>query len=235
MEDESTSIDQQTPESETGSERSTDDNTVEATSQDSEVQTNTVEAENGIPPVPYPKFKETRQENKRLKEELAKYKGESTPTPASTPQGDVDDEASQAIDLIAQRIEQKLSPRLQVLEKQEKEDAIRDIGNRPYAGELATEIAKAMKDMSPDIPFQQRLDSAYKDALAANIGSITSKKQEEGYKDAYSKIAEKKSAQASKPVSSKGTNVPKFDLRNMTEDEKRAQWAEILESNLPQE
>jgi len=107
--------------------------------------------------------------------------------------------------------------------------AISQVAERPYAGELANEIVNSFKQTDTKLPYSQRIDMAYKDALEGNIEKLTSKAEDTGYIKANEKISEKQSASAQPAKSGiKKSTEKKFDLQRMTPAEKEAKWAEIL-------
>lgn len=185
--------------------------TVEAPS-GSEAHTNSGENEPKLIPIPAEKWRETNQQIRTLKEQLEAF--QQPPVPISgeptVPESGFTD-AQTALQAIAQAVKSELSGVLAPLEQMSQEKALTEVGNRPYAQDLAPEIGKEFAQLPAHMAYGEKLDLAYKNALAANIGRIAEGLQKSGYDAAYGKIAEKQSATPSttnsqaKPVSGEFT------------------------------
>jgi hypothetical protein len=177
-------------------------------SQGSEAQTNTEDSGKLIP-IPSQKWREANQTIRQLKDELDAVKS-SQAEPAST---QYTDESEQAIQRIADGVHQRIAPALNAFERIERQQAIEDVGNRPYAAELAKDIAKHFSDpLNQSLPVRDRMDRAYRLSLADNLDKLQDVAQKTGYDAAYNKISEKQSAEgthqgAAKPRES-GTLTP---------------------------
>jgi len=185
-------------------------------SQGSEAQINTeTDGQGNLIPIPKDKWRDTQRdarEYQKLQREIANQQLGQTQQPASYGQGDLptDDGSLAAINAIAAAVESRMAPHLSAMEKYTQDQAIAEVGSRPYAPELAKEIASHY--VSPDLRHlgaADRLDRAYKLAVGENIDRImnltTSQARSSGQEAAYQKIAEKQSAQT---VSS-GASAPR--------------------------
>jgi hypothetical protein len=194
-------------------------NEVETTAIEETPETEQVD-ESGVP------LKNREAEAKR---KLAKSMRDTQPQATYAPQAEYGDN-EQAINMIAEAIEARLAPSLSVLQKQSEESAIQEVSNRPFANELTDDIAKEFYKLPSNVPYSQRLDAAYKEALSKNIANLTQKSEVSGYKKAIEKVNEKKSASTSGAMPRGGTPSGKIDLSKLSDAEKAARWDEVLAS-----
>lgn len=162
-------------------------------------------------PIPQDKWRETQRQAREYEKLMASIESQSSNQEnAGAPLDGYPEDAQLAINAIVDAMEARIAPKFSYLEKAERDQAIVEVGNRPFATELADEIgrnynAPEMRSLSP----RERMHRAYEMAVGKNIDRLlsqaTSQAQDTGYNAAYQKIAEKTAAQ---PTSG-GANSPR--------------------------
>jgi hypothetical protein len=174
--------------------------------------------------IPAKKWREKNISERKLKEELAKYQTPREPSQPSQSAEQPQNETDATIKQIAEAVKAELAPSLgslKHLEKMSYQQAVEEVSQKPYAEELVGDIANIYAN-APELqnmPVTERMQAAYKWAVAENIDKITAKSHQSGYDASYQKQAEKQSAEGMQAGGAQSREAGEFtpeQIRNMS-------------------
>lgn len=171
--------------------------------------------------IPADKWREVNKRNGDLKSRLATFERRepSTPSyqPPAAPQTQADPSQREALKAIADSVKAELAPMFQPLMEMERENAATRVGEYAFASELQDDIVEAYGKTDPNMRDSQRVEYAYKEALASaakdgRLATMVAGAHEKGQAAAYEKIAEKQSAQITPGNASaqRGSSAPEL-------------------------
>lgn len=158
--------------------------------------------------------KELEREVAKLRESVPAY----VPTPTSQP---LDAEAERGMQVIEDRMRAVVAPIQEKLDASEREQITNKFWSDPIAQAMSPEIQKEFSNLSPSMPYKERLDVAMGMAVRNNISAFQKAYEQLGVEKAYAHQAVKNGQNTANAT---GARVPNSEQKTLLE---RLQSGEI--------